>query len=1043
MIERPRTYLGVMVSSTFTDLEAHREELFRTITSCNLLPKMMEFDGARVDADVIDSSLNSVRTAAAYIGIISHKYGQTPYCSKRNPDRLSITELEFNEAMRLNRPILLFLMSDEHDVKAVDVEQDSEKLIKLRNFRERAKKIRDGSEVERVYEIFDSKEDFARKAERAVWRLADFLRIQDDQASSSANSQKAELDDLVLPGPPELRAVPRYLGSHLFVGRTSELETLDEWASASDPDPMMLFDAIGGVGKSILTWEWITKQSTGVRQDWAGRFWYSFYERGGQMFDFCREAVAYITSRPAEDFSKTSLRKLSERLIYELEQRPWLIVLDGLERILVAYHRVDAAQLRDEEADTTKDQIAQRDPTAAIRPQDDKILRLLTAARPSKILISSRLTPQALINSAGTPVPGVRREVLQGLQPQDAEALMRNVGVQGDSEAIQEYVRQNCGCHPLVVGALAGLVNDHLADRGNFDAWVVAPEGGRKLQLGHLDLTQRRNHILDAAMNALAPEALKLLQTLAILQRGADFDLLTAINPHMPTEFAKLNELADADRIDAGKQLNATVRDLERRGLLQYEPVARRFDLHPVVRGVAIGRMQSGEMKERGEEVVNYFTSQTYDPWDQAEDLEDLVPGIQLVSTLNQIGRFDEAYWIVSKQGLTTPLLFTFESNAECLMLLKSFFPEGWEADYDSLDASELNWLLNESAIASSKIDRGLAIYLYEFSTRLKVTRGDMQNICVGLVSFCWRCLIEHRLSRCDRLGTMAHDLAGLTGYKDELFISGLLCFEVASQMGDVDRANRIWSKLEVMGRSWRRSVYRPGKAELDHAYYLFRRGILTEAYLSDAEQISVAAKSRSEIRNLAILRGRYNLGCDKVHEAVESLEKATRMAREVRQDDTLAEALFALARFRAGHIFDARAEAQRLALSEGESLLPVAELLHELGYRDYAISVALRAHQWAIAEGEPYVRRYELDCTRELLSRLGAELPKVPRYDPMSDQQFDWEKDIKNIIKEQGRQRKFLAAQMEELEQRLAKQAEADGLMLRKRRRWWSWWRT
>jgi hypothetical protein len=38
-----------------------------------------------------------------------------------------------------------------------------------------------------------------------------------------------------------------------------------------------LFDAIGGSGKSMLTWEWTTEHATQVRADWAGRFWYSFY----------------------------------------------------------------------------------------------------------------------------------------------------------------------------------------------------------------------------------------------------------------------------------------------------------------------------------------------------------------------------------------------------------------------------------------------------------------------------------------------------------------------------------------------------------------------------------------------------------------------------------------------------------------------------------------------------------------------------------------------------------------------------------------------
>ena len=58
----------------------------------------MEHDSAKPDGDVVDSSLQMVRDGSAYIGVISHKYGQIPECAKRNPDGLSLTELEFNEA---------------------------------------------------------------------------------------------------------------------------------------------------------------------------------------------------------------------------------------------------------------------------------------------------------------------------------------------------------------------------------------------------------------------------------------------------------------------------------------------------------------------------------------------------------------------------------------------------------------------------------------------------------------------------------------------------------------------------------------------------------------------------------------------------------------------------------------------------------------------------------------------------------------------------------------------------------------------------------
>ena len=70
--------------------------------------------------------------------------------------------------------------------------------------------------------------------------------------------------------------------------------------------------------------------------DWAGRFWYSFYERGAIMDDFCQRALAYMTSRPLAEFKKRKTAEMKDDLIAELHARPWLLILDGLERVLVA-----------------------------------------------------------------------------------------------------------------------------------------------------------------------------------------------------------------------------------------------------------------------------------------------------------------------------------------------------------------------------------------------------------------------------------------------------------------------------------------------------------------------------------------------------------------------------------------------------------------------------------------------------------------------------------------------------------------------------------
>ena len=254
---QPRQFQGVMVSSTFTDLVDHRRAVIDALRRQGLVDIAMENDGARADADVIQSSLEMVRDGAAYIGVISHKYGQTPISPEQNPDSLSVTELEFNEALRLHRPILLFIMGEDHPVPKRDVEKDPEKERKLNSFRQRAKRMREDSEVERVYEVFNNLDEFGRAAINAVAKLRRFLDEQvrpEDRPAVELAEEPTDVGD-AMPKPPNFFAVPRYAGSHAFVGRAAQFETLTEWAAAADPHPVFLFEAIGGSGKSILTWQ--------------------------------------------------------------------------------------------------------------------------------------------------------------------------------------------------------------------------------------------------------------------------------------------------------------------------------------------------------------------------------------------------------------------------------------------------------------------------------------------------------------------------------------------------------------------------------------------------------------------------------------------------------------------------------------------------------------------------------------------------------------------------------------------------------------------
>jgi hypothetical protein len=1053
----PRRYLGVMVSSTFTDLEKHRDVLIKAIKGRGLTDIAMENDSAKPDLDVIDSSLQMVSDASAYIAIISHKYGQTPISPERNPNQLSITELEFNEALRLGRPILLFIMGDDHPVRKADVETDPLRREKLNAFRERAKQMQPGSQVHRVYATFDSLEEFSSKAIHAVAEIRRYLDEQNDLAIQQPADKiiAAEKELNLIPTPPTFYAEPPYIGSHKFVGRKAQLDVLNDWASAADPHPVLLFDAIGGSGKSMLTWEWITHYASQVRGDWAGRFWYSFYERGAIMTDFCSHALAYFLSKPLDQFKKMKTVELRELLIHHLQTSPWLIVLDGIERVLVAYHRIDAAQLPDEVANSPSDQIAHRDPCSAIRPEDDDFLRALSAIAPSKVLITTRLVPRVLLNSANQPIPGVRRESLPGLRPADAELLLHSCGITGDSQAIQDYLKSHCDCHPLVTGILAGLINDYLPNKGNFDAWVASPIGGAQLNLANLDLIQKRNHILRTALESLPEESHQLLSTLALLAESVDYPALSALNPHLPPEPEKVEEpevpenqpwwegssddekkqMQQEYRIaleqkkayeythnawrqslrNASQALANTVRDLERRGLLQYDGQTKRYDLHPVVRGIAAGSLQPEETNRYGQRVVDHFSQQSHNPYENADTIEDLMTGLHVVRTLVRMGKLSQACDLYLSE-LSKPLHYNLESYSEILSLLHPFFPNGYSdlsACADDLSLAQVRSLASDIASAlyyMNIVDEALQVDASVLLSR--VNDGLWDYACDSLMSIAVSLGRQNRLAKDDFVRKLALDLAGLIGDEQRLLVARLRRYRQLASIGSWEDADRIWKLIDIknlkrtnkrglqyfLEKRWTDSLLE-SLAYYSYAEVSFWRGEMKEEYLILAEELAKSEKDRESRRLIHALRGEWYIEQKQWNLAEDSLNEAVRMARIVGVDDFTSETGLAISKLHLDQLSDPRQIAEKLGQSKERDLNGLGELWLTIGDHQQAKKYALLAFHESWADGEPFVRRHELKKAMDLLERLDVEIPSLLPYNLAKAEKLPWEDEVVTAI--------------------------------------------
>ena len=124
-------------------------------------------------------------------------------------------------------------------------------------------------------------------------------------------------------------------------------------------------------------------------------------------------------------------------------------------------------------------------------------------------------------------------------------------------------------------------------------------------------------------------------------------------------------------------------------------------------------------------------------------------------------------------------------------------------------------------------------------------------------------------------------------------------------------------------------------------------------------------------------------------------------MAREAGLSDPVAEIRLTLARFHLGQLTTAREEAERLSSESGPAHLPLAELWHALGDTEQAVKHAHAAYRYAWADGEPYVRRYDLDRAADLLRQLGETIPALPAYDPARHPAYPWEAGVEAAIEE------------------------------------------
>ncbi|MBI5960370.1 MAG: DUF4062 domain-containing protein, partial [Chloroflexi bacterium] len=643
--------IDVFISSTSRDLPAHRQQAMDACLRMGMFPIMMEHLPAS-DADAIEASLKMVDEAEIYLGIFAWRYGYIPAGYD-----ISITEMEYRRAVERGIPRLIFVMHDDHPITGAEIEKGAG-AIKLAAFKERLL-------ADQVVNFFKSSEELRGQVIHS---------LVPHRAADPGNLHSRHASDIPLPPAPYIAHPYSLLQTKQVIGRQKELGVLNEWIKQPDASTFQFVVAIGGMGKSALTWKWFNDSAPGLMQPLAGRMWWSFYESDARFENFLIRALAYVSRRSKEEVELLSPAECEAQLLVILDREPFLLVWDGFERTLMAYARMDAARLSDEELDTiTANTLAngeQGDHTAADRqqlrkttdPRIGEFLRKLTQVRASRILVSTRLYPAELQTDTGDPLPGCRAYFLRGLDDADALQLWQALGVNGSAPTLLPLFH-SFENHPLLIRALAGEVAKYRRAPGQFDQWNQAHP---HFQPFDLPVVQRRHHILSFALQGLDELGRRVLQTVAAFRMPATYDTLAALLVGASRPFA-----AESD-------LDTVLSELEDRGLLGWDKQANRYDLHPVVRGMTWNNLAQDTQADVYENMRAYFAAVPTPGEDEVDNLDELAPAFELYNALVGLGRYDEAFHIFYNR-LSRIMQYRWSANRQRAELLEMLFPDGIE----------------------------------------------------------------------------------------------------------------------------------------------------------------------------------------------------------------------------------------------------------------------------------------------------------------------------------------------------------------------------
>jgi tetratricopeptide (TPR) repeat protein len=964
-----------MISSTAVDLPDHRREAREACERMSMLPLVMEQMPSSSD-DALTRSRQYVDDADLYIGVFAFRYGFIPDGQDK-----SITELEYDRATARRIPTIIFIADKDHLFSAGHVETGPGAL-KLEALKERLRKAH-------VVKTFKSAEELRTEI---IFSLSAYR-----QSDATKLHYIAEI-----PPPPAPWIAHWYslLGNRRLVGRQAELNTLTDWVTRPSSRlygaRLLALVAIGGMGKSALAWTWWNEIAPNEMRPLAGRMWWSFYESDARLENFTARALAYLTGKPRTVTEQIPARDREDQLLSLLDQQPHLVVLDGLERELLAYARMDAAHLSDDDLDSRTAhaiaRIAGLPATAAqsfvgeaklrqaTDPRTGEFLRRLTHVRASRILVTTRLFPFDLQTFTGDPMAGTAALFLPGLSDDDAVALWRSAGISGARDALVPLFRSFEG-HPLLVQTLAGEIARDRRSPGDFEEWRRRHPDFNPFAL---PLVQRKSHVLSYALQGLTPQELTLLRAIAGFRMPAAYETLAAL---------LVGDDAPARPFWTEEAFDRALADLDDRGLVGWDRRANRYDLHPIVRGVVWAGAGDGGRQAIAERMRAHFEPMASVEWTDVERLEDLTPAIELFVSLIRLGLLDDAVTVFADR-LSSALLWRLSAPQPRVELVEMLFPDGLDQlprlSTPRAQAYTLNSLA-QGYLYAGRIDR--AVSYFRRAVVSEEQQRDDRNLLVVLSNLADALRPAGALHQAEASSARALGLAQRLG-------AGFPACECLAGLGRTRAVRNADDGLVALHRSltyWEANGNDQGvgSIKLNLAQVALWAGDPTQARdLADQSwRLANTEKHEKDFIRAALLQGAAALALGGLDRADERFHHALTRARAVSLVDQELAALIWLAALhhqrgaaaRAREHLDAvwdAAERGPFPLLQADARNVLAAIEAQAGNADRAVEAATTAYRLAWCDGPPFAYDYGLRTASSHLRTLGATPPGMPPFD-------------------------------------------------------------